>query len=502
MYNREMRVWWFAIALACAGCTKSNPAATCSEGQACTDPAFPFCDLDGVIGGVPGSCISVVCKAGDVAGCESDGALVCNATGTDYDVQTCPNGCDATTGCNACTPSSVACVNDMLTTCGSDGAVASMQPCTLGCGSDEGSGARCAQLVPSNGLQAFLDMVAAPSDLDLEAGTVDLSTGLFNGSNGSNLPMTLPLFSMDAPAGGEPVRVLVVHDLTLSDVTLSPGSGAPGVVFAVIASGDITIAGRVVLTTAGLDSSDCEGGSATEGSANGNVYVSGAGGGGFATAGGAGGSVTTIAIGPSGGVPSGNGELIPLRGGCDGGGNPGEGVPGIGGPGGGALQLTSLTAIRVLGTIDADGDVSPSLLNGHHANYSAGAGGGAGGGVLLEAPTVTLGSAARVLVRGAGGTSGGEDFGVAQDDAANQPGASCQNGDTTCLGSGGAGAAGSAMGTAGGSFNGTLPSVSQAFAGGGGGGNGRIRINTADGTFAGSAAQLTGVATTAAVSIE
>jgi hypothetical protein len=43
---------FLVLAITLAGCTKDNPRA-CGPGDPCTDPAFPFCDIDGVVGGLP-----------------------------------------------------------------------------------------------------------------------------------------------------------------------------------------------------------------------------------------------------------------------------------------------------------------------------------------------------------------------------------------------------------------------------------------------------------------
>src|SRR5437868_1470604 len=95
-YHRRMRTCgglWIAL-LACVGCTKPNPAASCANGS-CSDPAYPYCDIDGAIGGEPGTCIAVTCTPGAVGACEgSNAALICNSTGDGYDQQPCAIGCD------------------------------------------------------------------------------------------------------------------------------------------------------------------------------------------------------------------------------------------------------------------------------------------------------------------------------------------------------------------------------------------------------------------------
>ncbi|MBL0212409.1 MAG: hypothetical protein IPQ07_00735 [Myxococcales bacterium] len=95
-------MWRVLVIVGAVGCTSPNPR-SCRDGT-CTDPAFPFCDVDGALAGSPETCLAVACNGGDVAGCRGDNAIVCNATGTDYDLVACPHGC-GTSGCHECTAS-------------------------------------------------------------------------------------------------------------------------------------------------------------------------------------------------------------------------------------------------------------------------------------------------------------------------------------------------------------------------------------------------------------
>ena len=84
-----------------AGCTRPNPA-SCRDGF-CSDPAFPFCDVEGTLGGTPGQCLAVECEANAFIACNGDDAVTCNADATNYSVDACPHGCDeATVGCRTC----------------------------------------------------------------------------------------------------------------------------------------------------------------------------------------------------------------------------------------------------------------------------------------------------------------------------------------------------------------------------------------------------------------
>lgn len=88
------------VGLACA-CSTPNPR-SCADG-ACSDPALPFCDVDGSIAGAPLACIAVSCTPAEVAVCRGNEAVACNSTGDDYDVVACPLGCNiAVGGCRAC----------------------------------------------------------------------------------------------------------------------------------------------------------------------------------------------------------------------------------------------------------------------------------------------------------------------------------------------------------------------------------------------------------------
>jgi hypothetical protein len=106
-------------------------------------------------------------------------------------------------------------------------------------------------------------------------------------------------------------------------------------------------------------------------------------------------------------------------------------------------------------------------------------GGGAGGGILLEAPTVQLEANARLLANGGAGAAGNQ-LGSTSDTEAPASGGKCSPTSTYC----GAGGDGGSKSTLPGN-GGTPPATGGALtaAGGGGGSVGRIRINTADGTY-------------------
>lgn len=103
MFYQPVRVAAFAalLLLAITSCTKPNPR-SCTDG-ACTDPEFPFCDVDGALSGDPMTCVAVSCVPSDFELCRGDQALVCNPSGANYDIVSCQLGCDDSSGgCRGC----------------------------------------------------------------------------------------------------------------------------------------------------------------------------------------------------------------------------------------------------------------------------------------------------------------------------------------------------------------------------------------------------------------
>jgi hypothetical protein len=456
--------------LGTAACTRRNEAKYCQEGT-CTTPDFPFCDVSGAFSGEEGTCIAVTCVAGEFGECRGDREVRCNTTGTNYDVVQCERGCDpAASGCRLCSPSETACTNGALATCDANGAVTSMQGCALGCFEAQ---PRCRDIAPSNSLAKYLDMIQSPPDLDLSGGGVITTiNGEITSSSGDAL--SIPNYLVPAPSGGVAIRVLVAKRVRLGNVTVTAGATdwGQGPALAILATDEITVEGLLDLTDwdrpspGGVSFSACSGkiGNASAGSSS-QTVISGSGGGGHATAGASGGNIGgSVALGGAGGSASGSETLEPLRGGCDSAGA---------NTGGGAVQLSSRAGVTVTGTINVHGGAA-------YLVQDAMLGGGAGGGVLLEAPTVELGAGAALVANGGGGASGLSGASISLTLAASQGGA-CDPPSIFC-GAGGNGAAvlsAAATGAAA-SYNAPATPIS---AGGGGGGLGRIRINTADGTY-------------------
>ena len=391
---------------------------------------------------------------------------------------------------------------DGMVTCMPSGEL--VETCALGCYTDN---TRCNLLDPSNGLAALLDTASVKGDVTLPSGTiVNTDDGTVSGGAGAITVDTMTV----AQEGGPQLRVLIAKTFTISDIRVN---GALPLAF--VASGDVTIGGMIdasadttapgpggnATCTAGVGGGQTGGHWARPRAGDvgaGEYYWNSAAGagGGFGTAGGAGGtwmSTTLTYDGPAGGAAEGNAELVPLRGGCQGGGNYNSGTPaGVGGGGGGAVQVVSASQIIVNGNVTPAGvhvgggggstSTSGTALGGT-TEYPA-CGGGSGGGVLLEAPVVTFqGLYAFLLAAGGGGGSsngcGATGFGAdATLTGAVATGGQCpaESWGTPAHGGDGAGTADAAAGQL----------SDYQCGGGGGGGSGRIRVNTASADYTGS----------------
>jgi hypothetical protein len=326
----------------------------------------------------------------------------------------------------------------------------------------------------------YYDMVANPPDLDLSSAFVDTSTGVIT-VNGVVIP-TVPNFIVGAPTGGAPFRVFVAGHVHIGANVTVASDVLPGPGIAILASNDMVIDGplSVFAGTGSSKDSACTGGLGNETDVGAQGVTGGSGGGGFATAGGHGGSVVnSTAAGGTGGGISGTASLVPLRGGC----SPGAATTDTGtlasnSFGGGAIQLVSRTKVSITGVLAVDGDDGGT--DQASAQGIAIYGGGAGGGILVEAPDVELGPNAALLARGGGGGSTGIAV-MSAIDANPIAGVICATPSASC-GNGGSGAAPGVDAQAGVNVN-YNTSATLVTAGGGGGGLGRIRINTPTGTY-------------------
>jgi hypothetical protein len=259
---------------------------------------------------------------------------------------------------------------------------------------------------------------------------------------------------ISAPGDNAKYAVFVAKNITVNaDRILAVGGDRPVIL---IALEKIELIGGITLTPGQVGgftpdaAQDGKGPGAGKGSSN--TTSSSGGGGGFCGKGGKGGAATA-----TGGASYGNPTLIPLQGGSSGGGL-------FSAMSGGAIQLVAGREIIVRATsyIDASGD-------------GAVTGGGAGGAILLEAPSVKVEAGAALSVNGgAGGAPGGQSGTRGDRTVTPRPGAT--NADNINGGNGGAGA--SIDGTAG-----VLNAMSTdgEGSGSGGGGAGYIRINTRTG---------------------
>lgn len=258
--------------------------------------------------------------------------------------------------------------------------------------------------------------------------------------------------------------MFVVKALTIGDATVSGSRG-----LAVVSDDDIVVGGHVRIVAGSATEGTCVGGSGGQDDPGTFQANGGGGGGGFGGSGGDGGNGVAgdaDASGGPGGSSIGNVTLVPLRGGCAGGGLVDE----LGASGGGAIQLVSRTLIRV-----EDGSGEAHLNAGGEGGDGIG-GGGSGGGILLEAPRVIVSSGTSVVANGGGGgsVSGADAQAGTLTTAPASGGCPTGCGPKTGFGRGGNGGARGASAADGQTISSSLTLV---IAGSGGGGVGRVRVN-------------------------
>lgn len=278
--------------------------------------------------------------------------------------------------------------------------------------------------------------------------TADTSKGTW-ACNG-NAPMAMGAQFKQSGAGGN-AYVWVLSSLSIDNgYSLDVQGTQPGII---VVTGDVSIGGTVTTEAgqqAGTDGAQPANGESGM-SCDDNNFISG-GGGAFCGAGGSGlGSADAgpDASGP-GGMPYGTANLIPLLTGGAGGACNG------GGTGGGALQISAYGSLTVL----QGGSIAAVGSEGNEYGMVSG-GGGAGGAILLESPSVAI--AGTISVNGG---SGGD---------------STNNGNNGTVGASGApgGGQGGGQGSGGATINGgDGNNGTGGDFGAGGGGAGWIRINT------------------------
>ena len=445
----------------------------CDSNADCTDPAYPFCDVNGAYP-------------------PSDGTKnICTIT---------PPGCPADV-CG-CAPGAATCGSGELTTCNADGSSTTTTSCALGCGSD---GLACASFTPSNGLAPILTEASAEPDVSIPSGTtINTDDGTIMTSGGMSLMIAN---SLVVQANGIPIRALAAHSFTIADVTVV---GASPIAF--VAATDIALNGILDVSANGSvsgpgASTTCDGDATVMAKcsnfpAPASPCSGGAGGGGNATAGGSGGVDALVIAGEVtfGGSNDGGPPLTgfsPLLGGCSGGSGTNAALFVAGGGGGGAVQLVSGATIELVGIIDVGGggwSAYPEAPN---------AGGGAGGMVIIETPQLTIANAGGFAANGGGGagcTLGGSDGAPNDSIAAGGDDGSCSGSDYSLAG--GNGGTGSAMpGNGGFDTRGSASAGESDGFGGGGGASGRVRIATGSGGYSAMPTSIqSGVITTATLS--
>ena len=471
-----MTPWWRAgfLSLLLVGCTKPNPN-NCESGV-CSDPALPYCDVDGAISGTPKTCVAVDCTANAFQACSADSEVRCNAAGDNYVTTQCAHGCDDAAGCRLCEANQTVCANGEVQTCDASGAVSASHACPLGCFEDQ---PRCREIDPSNGLAKYMDMAASGPDLVLDHSI----------RFPQDMPSTVNVVTLPAVAGGAPLAIVPIRSLTISNVVDLYASGdasPPAVVFLV--SGPVEIQGTIRLPdgedqdatyapAGAITAGDCVGAHGNSDIGNSSYYISGGGGGGGATVGGAGGAQYLTAA--AGGSAFLHPDLQPLRGGCAG----GSRTPRLVANGGGAIQISSATSIHLGANsqIDANG-VSGLGDPGDGTPFSQfePSGGGSGGGILLEAPVVTLDSGVLLTADGGSGVSGDGHAGTPPSGRTPARGGVCTLAASICT-NGGDGGYAAGPGHSADSI--AYSNQRELHTGAGGGSVGLIRINTSTGTY-------------------
>lgn len=219
-----------------------NPL-NCDDGV-CTDPVKTFCDVDGSVAGHAHTCIEPTCTAGMPVACQGESAVACNASGTDFDVTPCDQGCNAMTMvCNSCDPSTVACVNDTVMMCGANGIYEPGPLCAAGCVAMPAP--HCGYLEPKYLPDVCDAAVTAPNFTVITSGNFD--TSLDASCTGGVVAQT----------GGPDLCVVRAKQISIDQVATLAVTGPRAL--ALVADDDVTIAG-VLDVSANGDSSGPGGG--------------------------------------------------------------------------------------------------------------------------------------------------------------------------------------------------------------------------------------------------
>ncbi len=393
---------------------------------------------------------------------------------------------DAPSMCPSVTPPTCVPGSNILRECKTIGQPAIDISCAWGC--ITGSPHHCGKLVPSGGAVTTADLQPNPSLQDKTI-TVVQSTVSFNTDTGqiTNVRNTGQGisngidFQIKNGVGIFRFNKLTINTFDGSTLRVN-GSNALAIVSTTTIDLDrivIDLRGPCTGTTAGPGGhaggvANTAGTTGTAGGGGGPSYTGndsgGGGGGGYGGTGGNGGKRTGDTA-AAGGTTVANMTMATLVGGNGGGGGGGGGAGGVGGGGGGAIQLAANGATKVTGVFAVFAGINAGGCGGRGGTSGdAGGGGGSGGGILIEAPSITL-SYGGLAVNGGGGGGGDNLVGTGNSGQFSTNRAGGGNG----ANGGGNGGAGGASGTN--NHNGVTPNDNQ-NAGGGGGGVGWIRLNT------------------------
>jgi hypothetical protein len=203
MIGKNMKaLLWSSGVLFCvvAACTKDQPK--CKADSDCTNPAYPFCDVNGDFA---------------AAGGEKN---VCTIVPPDCPVERC-----------GCSPGATSCSNGMLLTCDSGGTSQTSTACVLGCATD---GSRCLGFEPTNGLGPALTAAANEPSVQIPAGaTINTDSGVVKDS--ASLPIQVS--SLVVTQGSSSIRVFIAKSFTIADVTVT---GTNAVAFVAADTVDLT----------------------------------------------------------------------------------------------------------------------------------------------------------------------------------------------------------------------------------------------------------------------
>jgi hypothetical protein len=340
-----MRLLLLLAVVVAAGCTKPNPA-SCADGH-CSDPARPFCDVDGTIGGEANTCISVGCTPNEFVECRQDSALTCNAAGTNYDLLQCEFGCGET-GCK------------------------DPPPCTT---------PECEKHIIPKYLPTICNTLAAEPSLDITTNT-QLNTGSVNCTK------------LVAQTGAPEICVMHYQTITIGSTPTTEYHAYGPRVLALVADYELLVKGVLDIgATAG------QGPGATVQQANVASSNAGYGGVGNQTPGGAGATISTNGGGGNGGaaVASPDTSTLLVAGMLSGASAKG---------GGGATLISCRGKVTIEGIIDANGGGGTSgYTDPIGGTYSQARGGGSGGNVIIQGMAIDI--SGKMFANGGGGGGGG-----------------------------------------------------------------------------------------------